>query len=104
MKKTPLHLISAGAGLALLGCSAGTDLYVSTPQGDPLDGVILEPVALTYGCTGQVYTGPCGGADLPPCMKRQRLVNLKRAGFEPVYRVDVKQPKPIHVIMRQSCR
>ena len=81
MKKYPLQLLMVGGAVALMSCSAGTDLYVTTPQGDPLAGVVLEPVALTYGCRTEVYTGYCGDVHVPAAMKQQGLVNLKRVGF-----------------------
>lgn len=104
MKKYPLHLMMVGAAVVLVSCSAGTDLYVTTPQGDPLAGVVLEPVALTYGCKAEVYTGYCGDVDVPPAMKQQGWVNLKRVGFEPLHNVDVSRPGPLHVVMRQAAR
>ena len=104
MKNTPLYLIIVGAALTLLSCSSGGDLYVTTPQGEPLQGVVLEPVALSYGCQSEVYTGYCGGACVPQRLRQGGLVNLKRVGFDTVYNVDVNQPGPIHVVMQQTAR
>ena len=104
MKKTPLYIIIVGAALTLLSCSSGGGLYVTTPQGEPLQGVILEPVALTYGCKTEVCTGYCGGAYIPNHLRHAGLVNLKRVGFDPVYNLDINQPGPIHVVMKQTPR
>jgi hypothetical protein len=94
MKKSPL-LVLAGAVIALLSSCTTSSLYVVNDRGEPLDGVILEPVALQYGCHDKDYTGPCGQA----AIYSPQRVNLRRVDYNSVLEVDLDPTHSTYVRM-----
>ena len=104
MKKLPL-LILGGACALLASCACGpgqyssvASLYVVDEAGRPLEGVILEPTHLTYGCDCYDLTGPCGKASV----RESRFVNLRRGGFNSVLGVPVDSSSNTYVQMRSQ--
>lgn len=97
MKKSLLLLPFGILALLLSNCTSTTSgLYVVDDTGDPLDGVILEPVALRYGCSDKQHTGPCGHA----CVQHGQRVNLRRVGYHSVMDVGLDPRHNTYVQMK----
>lgn len=96
MKKSPLLMMIVGAALALLSSCTSSGLYVVDDVGEPLEGVVLEPVALTYGCQYDHHTGPCGHA----CVPDPQRVNLRRLGYHSILGVELYPGRPTYVQMQ----
>ena len=100
MKKLPL-LILGGAALLFASCCGGrysnvaANLYVVDDAGRPLEGVILEPTQLTFGCECYDLTDGCGRASVG----ENGYVNLRRGGFNSVLSVPVNASGTTYVQM-----
>lgn len=97
MKKFPFMILAGLAALLLSNCTSG-NLKVVDDSGRPLDGVILEPVALTYGCRCDHYTGPCGCASVT----RPQRVNLRRTGYHSILGVPLDATRTTYVQMEAT--
>lgn len=103
MKKGSIFVICVVAAL-LSSCLCGgkhssvASLYVVDDAGRPLEGVILEPVGLQYGCQCYPLTGPCGRA----AVGSQRHVNLRRGGFNSVLGVHLDPSANTYVQMESQ--
>ena len=98
MMKTSLQFILSGVALALVSCTSPSSLHVTDVHGDPIPGVRIKPVAITYDCPDWNATNQCGNA----CIRPGGPVQLEHDDYRTVC-VDTGEVGTQHVVMSAKC-
>ena len=82
----------------LAGCKS-SDVRVTDSSAKPIEGAIITGTSLSI--SGQTtHTDKNGFAKIPRTGQETQWISVAKAGYVPVDHIDVKQKKPIRIVLK----